>query len=248
MSKKIKYKLIFSDLDQTLIIDNHIPSFNLEAIKNAREKGVKFVITTGRNFDYMCHLLKELKIDDLKNEYTICNSGSTIYENKNKKLIYFKGIDDKMLNLIFEFGKKIPEIFILFDTFDGTFLFNEQKFDKENMKYFKYKVMKNLSDIKNTKIIRIIYSKNDLEFLQNIEKKIKNDKNFENKVSYYISSNRFLEFNAFGVNKGEALKWLSNYLNIDKKETIAIGDNYNDESMIKEAGLGCCVKCANDDI
>ena len=153
-----------------------------------------------------------------------------------------------MLNLIFEFGKKIPEIFILFDTFDGTFLFNEQKFDKENMKYFKYKVMKNLSDIKNTKIIRIIYSKNDLEFLQNIEKKIKNDKNFENKVSYYISSNRFLEFNAFGVNKGEALKWLSNYLNIDKKETIAIGDNYNDESMIKEAGLGCCVKYANDDI
>ena len=248
MSKKVNYKLIFSDLDQTLIVKNHIPTFNLEAIKKAKEKGVKFIISTGRNYDYMCHLLKELETENLENEYTICNSGSTIYENKNKNLIYFKGIDNETLNLIFEYGKKISEIFIMFDTFNGTFLYNEDKLDKENMKYFKYKVIKNIDDIKNTEIIRIVFSKNDLKFLKNIEKEIKKDKNFENKVSYYISANRFLEFNAFGVSKGEALKWLSNYLKVDIKETIAIGDNYNDESMIKEAGLGCCVKSANDDI
>ena len=248
MSKKVNYKLIFSDLDQTLIVKNHIPTFNLESIKKAKEKGVKFIISTGRNYDYMCHLLKELETENLENEYTICNSGSTIYENKNKNLIYFKGIDNETLNLVFEYGKKINEIFIMFDTFNGTFLYNEDKLDKENMKYFKYKVIKNIDDIKNTEIIRIVFSKNDLKFLQNIEKEIKKDKNFENKVSYYISANRFLEFNAFGVSKGEALKWLSNYLKVDIKETIAIGDNYNDESMIKEAGLGCCVKSANDDI
>ena len=196
----------------------------------------------------MCHLLKELETENLENEYTICNSGSTIYENKNKNLIYFKGIDNETLYLIFEYGKKINEIFIMFDTFNGTFLYNEEKIDKENMKFFKYKVIKNIDDIKNTEIIRIVFSKNDLKFLQNIEKEIKKDKIFENKVSYYISANRFLEFNAFGVSKGEALKWLSNYLKVDIKETIAIGDNYNDESMIKEAGLGCCVKSANDDI
>ena len=248
MSKKVNYKLIFSDLDQTLIVKNHIPTFNLESIKKAKEKGVKFIISTGRNYDYMCHLLKELETENLENEYTICNSGSTIYENKNKNLIYFKGIDNETLNLVFEYGKKINEIFIMFDTFNGTFLYNEDKLDKENMKYFKYKVIKNIDDIKNTEIIRIVFSKNDLKFLKNIEKEIKKDKNFENKVSYYISANRFLEFNAFGVSKGEALKWLSNYLKVDIKETIAIGDNYNDESMIKVAGLGCCVKSANDDI
>ena len=248
MSKNVNYKLIFSDLDQTLIVKNHIPTFNLESIKKAKEKGVKFIISTGRNYDYMCHLLKELETENLENEYTICNSGSTIYENKNKNLIYFKGIDNETLNLVFEYGKKINEIFIMFDTFNGTFLYNEDKLDKENMKYFKYKVIKNLDDIKNTEIIRIVFSKNDLKFLKNIEKEIKKDNNFVNKVSYYISANRFLEFNAFGVSKGEALKWLSNYLKVDIKETIAIGDNYNDESMIKEAGLGCCVKSANDDI
>ena len=42
--------------------------------------------------------------------------------------------------------------------------------------------------------------------------------------------------------------WLSIYLNIDIKETIAIGDDYNDESMMKEAGLSCCVKSGMEEI
>ena len=248
MVEQIKYKIIFSDLDQTLIVNNHIPNFNLEAIKKAREKGVKFVICTGRNFDYMSHLLKELKTENSENEYSICNSGSTIYENKNQKLIYFKGLDEEILKLIFDYGQKIKDIFMQFDTFDGTYIYNEEKFDKEDWKGFKYTIIKSLDEIKNSKIIRIIYSKNDLNYLKNLEQQIKKDKIFEGKVSYYISANRFLEFNAYGVDKGHALKWLSNYLNIDLSKTIAIGDNYNDEAMIKEAGLGCCVKSAHDDI
>ena len=49
-------------------------------------------------------------------------------------------------------------------------------------------------------------------------------------------------------NKGEALKWLCNYLKIDINESIAIGDSFNDESLIKNAGLGACVKSADNDI
>ena len=90
--EKRKYKLIFSDLDDTLLVNNHIPEFNIEAIKKAREKGVKFVLCSGRNFQYMYHLLQELNIDNLENEYTVCCSGSIIFENKNKKAIYIKGI------------------------------------------------------------------------------------------------------------------------------------------------------------
>ena len=55
-------------------------------------------------------------------------------------------------------------------------------------------------------------------------------------VSY--SSNRYLEFNKKGVNKGTGLQHLASILDIDIKDTIAIGDNYNDLSMIQAAGLG----------
>ena len=246
--QKNDYKIIFSDLDETLLVDGHIPSFNVEAIQKAREKGVKFVMCTGRNFEEMKHLLKELNTENLQNEYSICCSGSVIYENKNKKLIYSKVIDNETLNLLFEFGKTIPDIYIFFDTFDGVYIFDNKSLNLDEWGKFKYKAISDVKELKNTEIIRIIYSKKDINYLFDIQNKIKNDKRFDGKISYYIASNKFLEFNAFGVCKGEALKWLSNYLQIDIKDTIAIGDNFNDESMIKTAGLGACVKGAQDEI
>ena len=247
MDKKIKYKIIFSDLDHTLLVDNHIPLFNLEAIKKAQEKGVKFVICTGRNYNIMNHLLKELNTENSENEYTICNSGSVIYENKNKKIIYSKKIELETLKSIFEYGKTL-DILIIFDTTNSEhYIYNEEKVNKNEWKDLKYKVIKNLEDLKNIEVIRLIFTSKDINKVLNIQNNIK--KNFEGKVSCFTSChNRFLEINSFGVCKGEALKWLSNYLNIDIKETIAIGDDYNDESMMKEAGLSCCVKSGMEEI
>ena len=34
------YKLMLSDLDETLLIDHHVPDFNVEAIKKARQNGL----------------------------------------------------------------------------------------------------------------------------------------------------------------------------------------------------------------
>ncbi len=45
------YKLIFTDLDETLLANHHIPSVNLEAINKAKEKGVKIIPCTGRGYD-----------------------------------------------------------------------------------------------------------------------------------------------------------------------------------------------------
>ena len=248
MENKINYKLLFCDLDNTLLIDNHIPDFNLEAIKKAKEKGVKFIICTGRPYNLMSYLLKELKTENSENEYIICSSGSTIYENKNQKLIYFKGMDNEIINSVFEYGKKLKDIIIIFDCFDMAYFYNEEKIDKEQLKGIKYKIIKSLDELKNSKIIRILFSSKNTNYLLKIKDEIGNVKNLEGKISYFMSGKSILEINAFGICKGEALKWLSNYLNVDLKETIAIGDDYNDESMIKEAGLGCCVKSAKDDI
>ena len=67
-SKDLKYKIIFSDLDYTLLVNNEIPNFNLEAIQKARKAGVKFVICIGSDLDITYHLLKQLNIDNLENE------------------------------------------------------------------------------------------------------------------------------------------------------------------------------------
>ena len=77
---------------------------------------------------------------------------------------------------------------------------------------------------------------------------MKKELDVHDEIDMFLSSGRYMEINPKGINKGYALKWLCNYLNIDIKESIAIGDNYNDIAMIKEAGLGACVSSSEDDI
>ena len=45
------YELMLSDLDETLLVNHHVPEFNVEAIKKARKHGLKFVPATGRAFN-----------------------------------------------------------------------------------------------------------------------------------------------------------------------------------------------------
>ena len=75
----------------------------------------------------------------------------------------------------------------------------------------------------------------EVEYLKKIEGEI-TDLTTNIDVSY--SSNRYMELNRKGVSKGNGLKRLCDLLHVDLKDTIAIGDNYNDLSMIQAAGLG----------
>ena len=62
------------------------------------------------------------------------------------------------------------------------------------------------------------------------------------------SSNRYMEFNALGVDKGSGLIDLAGILDIDIKDVIAVGDNYNDMSMLKVAGLSVAAGNAVEDV
>ena len=44
------------------------------------------------------------------------------------------------------------------------------------------------------------------------------------------------------------MKWLCQYLNVKKENTMAIGDSNNDISMIENVGFGCAVAGANDEL
>ncbi|MGL5898723.1 MAG: HAD family hydrolase, partial [Lactobacillaceae bacterium] len=72
--------------------------------------------------------------------------------------------------------------------------------------------------------------------------------NLLNETTATFSSNRYLEFNEVGVNKGKGLLELAKILKIKPKEIVAIGDNTNDLSMIKVAGLGIAVQNATPDV
>lgn len=100
------YKLIACDLDETLLNDEHlVGAKNVAAIKRAREEyGVKFVPATGRGFMQIQPELKELQLYDLEGEYVISFNGGALTENKNNRIIEFKGLEFSKMKEIFEAG------------------------------------------------------------------------------------------------------------------------------------------------
>ena len=99
--------------------------------------------------------------------------------------------------------------------------------------------------LKGQEIVKVLYMNTDYDYLKKSEDDLK-DITGDLDVSY--SSNRYIEFNHQGVNKGQGLKKLADILGVDIKETIAIGDNFNDLDMIENVGLGVAMGNAPDEI
>lgn len=97
----------------------------------------------------------------------------------------------------------------------------------------------NIDFLKDDEIIKILYMNTDTPYLNEIEKEVK-DLTQNADISY--SSNRYLEFNQKGVNKGAGIQFLALHLGLDISQTIAIGDNFNDASMLEIAGLSVGVQ------
>ncbi len=240
-----KYKLVVSDLDGTLLVNSHLPKFNLEAIKKIREKNIKFCIATGRAIQSTKYLLKELESYNKEEEYSILFNGSVIIEHKDNKVLYFKGIDFEKAKKIYEIGNKYNIPIMLF-SIEKCYVWrcDEDEFERQKKLGEILTPIEdlNINFIKEKKIpiTKFVLINDDHDLLIKVSNEIKNILN--NEILLSFSSGRYLEINNIGVSKGSALEWLVNYLNIDIKNTIAIGDNNNDNSMIEKAGLGICVK------
>lgn len=61
---------------------------------------------------------------------------------------------------------------------------------------------------------------------------------FGSQIELAFSSEIYMEATAAGVDKSAALRWCCQHLNIDPARTIAFGDNGNDVTMLRAAGLG----------
>ena len=61
------------------------------------------------------------------------------------------------------------------------------------------------------------------------------------------SSSYNLEFNRCDADKGKALRWLCDYLEIPMHQVLAMGDNENDHTMLQTAGITIAPENASDE-
>ncbi|MBP5280595.1 MAG: Cof-type HAD-IIB family hydrolase [Erysipelotrichaceae bacterium] len=239
------YRLIAADLDETLLkSDKHVSEEDIATI--GKMKNVRFVPATGRGFFSIQNTLKEIGLYDKEDQYVISYNGAVITENKGNRIIHLEPLGYPDTLKLFDIGQKYDVCIHLY-TLDNCFAYrifeNERQYLKNRIKVTEF-ASTDISFIENDTILKVLYCNSDIEYLR----KIKEELDLDDVYDVSLSANRYLEFNRKGVNKGLGLRKLAEYLNIDIKDTIAVGDSLNDLAMVKEAGLGIGVKNSTIDI
>lgn len=208
---------------------------------------MKFVLATGRGYATVQDTLKEIGLYDKENEYVISFNGGAVTENKGNELLRFEGISFEFASELYKRGLDY-DVCIHVYTQEEVYVYNLVEEEREHLKT-KMEVIEidreDIDFLKGEDIAKVLYMNTDRSYLEQIAEDLK-DVTQNSDVSY--SSNRYIEFNHKGVNKGAGITFLANHLGIDMEETIAIGDNINDWPMLETAGLAVGVQNMVPDI
>ena len=264
------YKLVAVDLDGTLLNSyGEVTEYTKEVIKKVQQKGLKFIIASGRPMDSIKSISKDIGAD----KYFIAGNGAIIYDTQKQEIIYEKYIPkQKVLEIakICEQNNIFYNIYTEKNVITQYLKYNVLYYFKENLKKEPDKktnimVVNNMYEfIKNSeemKCIKITICDESKIIFNSIIKKLKNVKDIEVLDVLHMSRKLikqgtedvaieyfFTEITSSEVDKINAIKNLIKILGIDIKEVIAIGDNINDKKMIEEAGLGICMGQASEKI
>lgn len=245
----MNHKLIFIDIDGTLFDHkkDDIPESAKEAILNAKSKGHKIFLSTGRPYADIDKEILDLPLDGM-----IVSCGAVVYvENKP---IYCKTYPQKelinliQLMLVNNIGFSLDGIhknYLSEEAFiclSGLMFKNNEDSElsrammaKNNC--FTFEEMKE-EDLKE--VVKIsIFTKNK-ESCEKLFQRIP-----ESLVGFMYKNNHLDLYNGEisikGITKATGLKQITRYLNKAIEDTIAIGDSLNDLDILQAAGLSICM-------
>ncbi|MDO4531575.1 MAG: Cof-type HAD-IIB family hydrolase [Bacillota bacterium] len=240
------YKMVFSDMDGTLLWKGlHISVENRKAICKAVDKGIDFVICTGRGVFGVEPHLRELGLIGKKG-YAICQNGAAIYDLMDMKLVLKRSFSPNMLKPVADYARTFEEIENFYYD-DRTFLCEKlTPVVEEYCQVMKTtpRLVKDPTEYEG-ELTKCLFSgpRKHLEKIKAYAEELLGDQ-----VNLFYSAENYLEFVTSGVDKGTALEAAAKEAGVDLKDTIAIGDSDNDLPMIRKAGLGVAMKNGEDHV
>jgi Cof subfamily protein (haloacid dehalogenase superfamily) len=236
----MKYKIVFSDIDGTLLNkERELSSATIIAVKKLENK-VPFILISARMPAAIRHLQKELGIVDLP---MICyNGGLVLVDNEVKSSTV---IESKILEELHRYNLKSRCHLSLYHM-DEWYVPQMDKWAKREV--INTKVLPQVKP--NTEIIEKwrsekkgahkIMAMGDQEHIDQIRDFLA--ESFPGKLHLYRSKDTYLEIAPSSISKFTAIKFLlQDHFKFSTQEAIAIGDNYNDVEMLKNIGYGIAV-------
>ena len=243
--------IVFCDLDGTLLTSNlKITKQTKQTVKKLKDKNVEFVLTSGRSFRFVKNISNQLSDSD----FVISSNGSLIKNQKTNEILFLKSIPNKLVLKIFKLANKL-ECDAFIESTDVTF--KNHEFETEVLsEIINTKQLKQI--LKTMPIIKFCIESYNKQALQTLIKKIKKFK--EIKITHMSNvlydplaphnpdEKLFIDINNKDVSKGNALNFFVDYLNVDKKNVVSIGDSCNDFSMFKISGTDVAMENSLNDL
>lgn len=242
-------KLLASDVDGTLFVNQSIHEKSIELIKKFREKGHAFLLCTGRNFGGVKHLFKEYDIE--VDGFVLCNGAVVI--DKDFNIIHNNIIQDDIIKEVFEEIKSSNEYNFYFADSEKLYIVNGynthpmiSSADMED----KMEVIK----IDESEFYKNSYTANIIGIDVKDEccnkaqlKKLELEKIIGDKVSIYRNQS-FIDIVPSDTSKGLGIeKVLANY-EVESENVFVIGDSWNDLSMFETYNNSYTFSYAEEDL
>ena len=241
-------KILFSDLDDTLLDnDKNVGGEDLEAINRMINAGHRFVIATGRPVYSAKVVARQL---DLYRDgiFLICSNGGVIYDCGSEKTIHSFTVDPQLAGRMFAAASSEG---IHIHTYSDTHVLSlretqELKIYCEKIK-MPYKIVEHIPEdlpAPPPKFCLMSIKEGSRGILERFKRKYADLT--AGKLDSVFSNDYLLEYLPAGTSKGNAVKKLCHLLDIPIKDSIAVGDEANDVSMIDAAGCGIVVQNGTD--
>ncbi|MBT2831273.1 HAD family phosphatase [Staphylococcus coagulans] len=247
-------KLIATDMDGTLLNAAHeVSQENIEAIQYAQSRGVTVTIATGRAF-YEAN--DPIKPTGLKVPY-ICLNGAEV-RDESFDIVHTSSLNHELYQRIRNVLVRENIYYQIYTNFGiytedperdlAIYLdiakYSGQQPDVEKIRQHinhrieigTLKVVNNYDNIESVTgelIMKVLAHDTDLDKIARVKAELSESSN----LAVSSSSKGNLEITHIDAQKGLALCAIAEKLGIDMKDTMAIGDNLNDKSMLDRAGI-----------
>jgi len=258
-------KILFTDLDGTLLTDDKlILEKDMQAIERMLAAGHKFVITTGRPLVSAKRLAE--KYGFLKpGFYLVSFNGGLIYDCASGESILTRRISVDSVKSIMDAAHAAG---MHAHTYAGDLVVSE--YETEQLKTYckqmqmEYIVVNDIreyfgsgevdeSSVPNVPINVVVKPPIKVNVITPFEHgslldfRAEMRTMTEGKLFDVFSKPEMLEFSHMQSNKGDAVRFMSEFYGVPLADTIACGDEENDCPMIKAAGVGVAM-CNGSDI
>lgn len=247
----MNYQVIALDLDGTLLNpEKKILPESIQALNNARKSGAKVVIVTGRHFVAIHPFYQALELDTP----AICCNGALLYDYSEKKVIASDPLHPEQATRLIDLLDRYDVHGLMYA--DDAMMYQDLTGHIERTTNWAkslpvaqrpvFRQVKSLHEAAQEVegIWKFALTDTDTEKLKKFTQIVESELNLACEWSWHDQVDIAQE----GNSKGKRLaQWVESQ-GLSMSQVIAFGDNYNDLSMLKTAGLGVAMGNAVDEV